>query len=76
MHHFRVLLPEGTAASREAIQLCLDQLDLDSDGHQVGRTMVSIPLFLFKVLTVKQPFSVLIRLRWQLHHVASLEIFQ
>uniref|UniRef100_H3CW19 Myosin IXA n=1 Tax=Tetraodon nigroviridis TaxID=99883 RepID=H3CW19_TETNG len=40
VHHFGVLLPEGTAATREEIQLCLDQLDLDSEGYQVGRTMV------------------------------------
>eukprot|EP00066_Takifugu_rubripes_P018966 XP_011608232.1 PREDICTED: unconventional myosin-IXa isoform X2 [Takifugu rubripes] len=40
VHHFRVLLPEGAAATREGIQLCLDQLDLESEGYQVGRTMV------------------------------------
>lgn len=49
MHHFRVLLPEGAAATREGIQLCLDQLDLGSEGYQVGRTMVkTIPVFLFQ----------------------------
>lgn len=53
VHHFRVLLPEGTAATREGIQLCLDQLDLDSEGYQVGRTMVSIPLSLFTASAVK-----------------------
>lgn len=47
MHHFCVLLPEGAAATREGIQLCLDQLDLESEGYQVGRTMVLIPLFFY-----------------------------
>lgn len=40
VHHFRVLLPEGTKATREGIQGCLDQLDLEPDSYQVGRTMV------------------------------------
>nr|XP_020461344.1 unconventional myosin-IXa isoform X2 [Monopterus albus] len=40
VHHFSVLLPEGTSATREAIQQCLDQLDLEPDGYQVGKTMV------------------------------------
>lgn len=71
MHHFRVLLAEGTAATREGIQLCLDQLDLDSEGYQVGRTMVPNLLLL-----LQSAVSVLIRLSWQVHHVASLEIFQ
>uniref|UniRef100_A0A3Q3QU98 Myosin IXA n=1 Tax=Monopterus albus TaxID=43700 RepID=A0A3Q3QU98_MONAL len=39
VHHFSVLLPEGTSATREAIQQCLDQLDLEPDGYQVGKTM-------------------------------------
>lgn len=45
MHHFRVLLREGTNATREGIQQCLDQLDLEPDGYQVGKTMVrTLPL--------------------------------
>uniref|UniRef100_A0A671V996 Myosin IXA n=1 Tax=Sparus aurata TaxID=8175 RepID=A0A671V996_SPAAU len=40
VHHFCVLLPEGTSATREGIQQCLDQLDLEPDGYQVGKTMV------------------------------------
>lgn len=40
VHHFHVLLPKGTNATREGIQGCLDQLDLEADGYQVGRTMV------------------------------------
>ncbi|XP_051234289.1 unconventional myosin-IXAa isoform X2 [Dicentrarchus labrax] len=40
VHHFSVLLPEGTSATREGIQQCLDQLDLEPDGYQVGKTMV------------------------------------
>ncbi|XP_056253856.1 unconventional myosin-IXAa isoform X9 [Seriola aureovittata] len=40
VHHFCVLLPEGTRATREGIQQCLDQLDLEPDGYQVGKTMV------------------------------------
>ncbi|XP_038556863.1 unconventional myosin-IXAa isoform X4 [Micropterus salmoides] len=40
VHHFCVLLPEGTSASREGIQQSLGQLDLDPDGYQVGKTMV------------------------------------
>ncbi|XP_056134177.1 unconventional myosin-IXAa isoform X2 [Lampris incognitus] len=40
VHHFRVLLPEGTSATQEGIKKCLDQLDLGLDGHQVGKTMV------------------------------------
>lgn len=46
VRHFHVLLPEGTNATREGIQGCLDQLDLEPDGYQVGRTMVG-PLTLF-----------------------------
>uniref|UniRef100_A0A3B4ZUI3 Unconventional myosin-IXa-like n=1 Tax=Stegastes partitus TaxID=144197 RepID=A0A3B4ZUI3_9TELE len=40
VHHFCVLLPEGTRATREGIQQSLDQLDLQPDGYQVGKTMV------------------------------------
>ncbi|XP_071345310.1 unconventional myosin-IXAa isoform X2 [Trachinotus anak] len=40
VHHFCVLLPEGTKATKEGIQQCLDQLDLEPDGYQVGKTMV------------------------------------
>ncbi|XP_058484724.1 unconventional myosin-IXAa isoform X1 [Solea solea] len=40
VHHFCVLLPEGTSATREGIQQCLDQLHLKPDGYQVGKTMV------------------------------------
>lgn len=40
VHHFRVLLPEGSSATREGIQQCLDQLDLEPDAYQVGKTMV------------------------------------
>uniref|UniRef100_I3JEA8 Myosin IXA n=1 Tax=Oreochromis niloticus TaxID=8128 RepID=I3JEA8_ORENI len=40
VHHFSVLLPEGTSATREGIQQCLDQLDLQADGYQVGKTKV------------------------------------
>ncbi|KAK2853741.1 hypothetical protein Q5P01_006402 [Channa striata] len=40
VHHFCVLLPAGTSATREGIQQCLDQLDLEPDGYQVGKTMV------------------------------------
>ncbi|KAM4603098.1 unconventional myosin-IXAa isoform 2-T2 [Polymixia lowei] len=40
VHHFRVLLPEGTSATQEGIQQYLGQLDLAPDGYQVGRTMV------------------------------------
>ncbi|KAM7015591.1 LOW QUALITY PROTEIN: unconventional myosin-IXAa [Tautogolabrus adspersus] len=40
VHHFSVLLPESTRATREDIQECLDQLDLQPDGYQVGKTMV------------------------------------
>ncbi|XP_076588668.1 unconventional myosin-IXAa isoform X2 [Chaetodon auriga] len=40
VHHFSVLLPEGTSATREGIQQCLDELDLQPDGYQVGKTMV------------------------------------
>ncbi|XP_068189871.1 unconventional myosin-IXAa isoform X3 [Antennarius striatus] len=40
VHHFCVLLPEGTSATREGIQQCLTQLDLQPDGCQVGKTMV------------------------------------
>uniref|UniRef100_A0A3B4FW28 Unconventional myosin-IXa-like n=1 Tax=Pundamilia nyererei TaxID=303518 RepID=A0A3B4FW28_9CICH len=40
VHHFSVLLPEGTSATREGIRQCLDQLDLKADGYQVGKTKV------------------------------------
>uniref|UniRef100_A0A8C3AS73 Myosin IXA n=1 Tax=Cyclopterus lumpus TaxID=8103 RepID=A0A8C3AS73_CYCLU len=40
VHHFSVLLPEGTRATRDGIQQSLDQLDLEPDGSQVGKTMV------------------------------------
>uniref|UniRef100_A0A3Q3FWG0 Myosin IXA n=1 Tax=Labrus bergylta TaxID=56723 RepID=A0A3Q3FWG0_9LABR len=40
VHHFSVLLSESTRATREDIQECLDQLDLQPDGYQVGKTMV------------------------------------
>ncbi|XP_047435965.1 unconventional myosin-IXAa isoform X3 [Mugil cephalus] len=40
VHHYNVLLPEGVSATRESIQQCLDQLDLQPDGYQVGKTMV------------------------------------
>ncbi|CAL8243937.1 unnamed protein product [Lota lota] len=40
VRHFRVLLPEGTRASKEDIQKFLGQVDLAPDGFQVGRTMV------------------------------------
>ncbi|XP_055010992.1 unconventional myosin-IXAa isoform X4 [Boleophthalmus pectinirostris] len=40
VQHFRVLLPEGTRASKECIQQCLQHLSLSKDGYQVGKTMV------------------------------------
>uniref|UniRef100_A0A8D3DFU1 Myosin IXA n=1 Tax=Scophthalmus maximus TaxID=52904 RepID=A0A8D3DFU1_SCOMX len=40
VHHFCVLLPEGSSATRAGIQGCLDRLDLQPDGYQVGKTMV------------------------------------
>ncbi|XP_061133421.1 unconventional myosin-IXAa isoform X2 [Syngnathus typhle] len=40
VHHFYVLLPESINTSRENIQHWLDQLDLEPDGYQVGKTMV------------------------------------
>ncbi|KAM4593104.1 unconventional myosin-IXAa isoform 4-T6 [Odontesthes bonariensis] len=40
IHHYTALLPEGTSASREGIQECLDQLDLQAEGYQVGKTKV------------------------------------
>ncbi|XP_049898044.1 unconventional myosin-IXAa isoform X4 [Epinephelus moara] len=40
VHHFCVLLPEGTTATRESILQSLDQLDLEPEGYQVGKTMV------------------------------------
>ncbi|XP_068580333.1 unconventional myosin-IXAa isoform X6 [Cebidichthys violaceus] len=40
VHHFSVLLPERTSATRDGIQQSLDQLDLEPDGYQVGKTMV------------------------------------
>ncbi|XP_013857031.1 unconventional myosin-IXAa isoform X3 [Austrofundulus limnaeus] len=40
VHHFSVLLPEGTGASRESIQECLDHLNLQAEGYQVGKTKV------------------------------------
>ncbi|XP_066523093.1 unconventional myosin-IXAb isoform X2 [Hoplias malabaricus] len=39
-HHFRVLLPDGTVASRPGIQTFLQRFSLDPDGYQVGKTMV------------------------------------
>ncbi|KAM8894379.1 unconventional myosin-IXAa isoform 3-T4 [Spinachia spinachia] len=39
-HHFSVLLPERARATRDGIQQSLDQLDLQADGYQVGKTMV------------------------------------
>lgn len=42
-----MLLPEGTSATREGIQQCLDQLDLKADGYQVGKTkVILLPSFL------------------------------
>ncbi|XP_072321538.1 unconventional myosin-IXAa isoform X2 [Eucyclogobius newberryi] len=38
--HFRVLLPDGTSASKECLQKSLQPLSLSSDGFQVGKTMV------------------------------------
>ncbi|XP_019742218.1 unconventional myosin-IXAa isoform X4 [Hippocampus comes] len=40
VHHFYVLLPESIRTTREDIQHWLDQLDLETDGYQVGKTMV------------------------------------
>uniref|UniRef100_A0AAQ4RXS0 Myosin IXA n=1 Tax=Gasterosteus aculeatus aculeatus TaxID=481459 RepID=A0AAQ4RXS0_GASAC len=40
IHHFSVLLPERARATRDGIQQSLDQLDLQADGYQVGKTMV------------------------------------
>ncbi|KAJ7994672.1 hypothetical protein DPEC_G00251900 [Dallia pectoralis] len=40
VRHFRVLLPEGTRAVQEDIRVYLGKVDLDSDGYQVGKTMV------------------------------------
>ncbi|XP_041837164.1 unconventional myosin-IXAa isoform X3 [Melanotaenia boesemani] len=40
IHHFSVVLPEGTSATREGIQECLDQLNLQPEGYQVGKTKV------------------------------------
>uniref|UniRef100_A0AAZ3PF82 Myosin IXA n=1 Tax=Oncorhynchus tshawytscha TaxID=74940 RepID=A0AAZ3PF82_ONCTS len=40
IRHFRVLLPEGTSATREGIGQYLGQVDLAPDGYQVGKTMV------------------------------------
>ncbi|XP_049453418.1 unconventional myosin-IXAa isoform X1 [Epinephelus fuscoguttatus] len=40
VHHFCVLLPAGTTATRESILQSLDQLDLEPEGYQVGKTMV------------------------------------
>ncbi|XP_074521897.1 unconventional myosin-IXAa isoform X3 [Halichoeres trimaculatus] len=40
VHHFKVLLPSGTRATRESIQKSLDQLNQQPDGYQVGKTMV------------------------------------
>ncbi|XP_053720362.1 unconventional myosin-IXAa isoform X4 [Synchiropus splendidus] len=40
VHHFNVLLPEGIGATRGDIQDNLDQLDLEPDDYQVGKTMV------------------------------------
>ncbi|XP_077375069.1 unconventional myosin-IXAa isoform X3 [Festucalex cinctus] len=40
VHHFSVLLPERISTTREDIQHWLDQLNLEPDGYQVGKTMV------------------------------------
>ncbi|XP_054900866.1 unconventional myosin-IXAa isoform X5 [Poeciliopsis prolifica] len=40
VHHFCVLLPEGTRSTRESIQGSMDQLDLQPEGYQVGKTKV------------------------------------
>uniref|UniRef100_A0A3B3Z502 Myosin IXA n=1 Tax=Poecilia mexicana TaxID=48701 RepID=A0A3B3Z502_9TELE len=40
VHHFSVLLPEGTRSTRESIQGSMDQLDLQPEGYQVGKTKV------------------------------------
>ncbi|KAM4744447.1 unconventional myosin-IXAa isoform 8-T8 [Anableps anableps] len=40
VHHFSVLLPEGTRSTRESIQESMDQLDLQPEGYQVGKTKV------------------------------------
>lgn len=48
VHHFHVLLPEGARGTKEGIQQCLDQLDLEPEGYQVGKTMVySLNLFCY-----------------------------
>ncbi|XP_035992065.1 LOW QUALITY PROTEIN: unconventional myosin-IXAa [Fundulus heteroclitus] len=40
VHHFSVLLPDGTSSTRESIQESMDQLDLQPEGYQVGKTKV------------------------------------
>uniref|UniRef100_M4A854 Myosin IXA n=1 Tax=Xiphophorus maculatus TaxID=8083 RepID=M4A854_XIPMA len=40
VHHFSVLLPEGTRSTRASIQGSMDQLDLQPEGYQVGKTKV------------------------------------
>lgn len=57
VHHFNVLLSEGTNATREGIQGCLDQLDLEPDGYQVGRTMVGTLTLFFSVHSVHVTFD-------------------
>lgn len=38
--HYNVLLPVSTKPTKDGIQKCLDQLDLQPEGYQVGKTMV------------------------------------
>ncbi|MEQ2269144.1 Unconventional myosin-IXAa [Xenotaenia resolanae] len=38
VHHFSVLMPEGTISTKESIQESMDQLDLQPEGYQVGKT--------------------------------------
>ncbi|KAM9408473.1 unconventional myosin-IXAa isoform 2-T2 [Pholidichthys leucotaenia] len=40
VHHFSVLLPESTSATRVSIHQCLTKLDLQPDGYQVGKSKV------------------------------------
>ncbi|XP_047218829.1 unconventional myosin-IXAa isoform X3 [Girardinichthys multiradiatus] len=40
VHHFSVLMPEGTISTKESIQESMDQLDLQPEGYQVGKTKV------------------------------------
>lgn len=60
VHHFDVLLPKEPKPTREGIQGCLDQLDLEPDGYQVGKTMVgTLTLFFSVVLNSTIPFNVI-----------------